>query len=865
MNPDVSDQKPSTTSWNEGERHSTRNFAHKIPPCQNAHKFICKHTPRLHASSNFQRNRFRGAAREATSAVFRTDFPGRSRYPTMKRSNVPVSLQPETVHTIRTISRLTRPRAGTVLVKTIILMAQNVSGELLQLKERITWERRLKDLQFDGTIYPAFCTDNNRPGTDWIAKLHLPKESSSIDSCPKCSCRYKSFVRPTLLSLPERKPPWSRMQVHPGGSHPRDLQPTYFFSRMERCYSGASSGKISARFISFSASVWKLPPHDRQRYKRHQPEPRHSLPFTDEARLDHLPKKPIPTTGLWGSTAPHIRDKRFKHGELLKSMPSTFDKLQELYHFEDNLWFHSLDLPLKIPGMLPFVQQLTRTNVAKWEPEEVDCPLMQKYLLQSLSEGLSLLNRLPLNRIDERPTAVEARAKHRSRLIAACLESAYQAWTRAYPCSSPSDHVHQVDERATVETFFKRLVSPGLFVKHDDVIEDVFDEVNDTVVDPEENTVRYRIRTELAWQLRVSRPLQQFICWEHPTCLECEVPVCNYRPEAFDLKPLECYRFSCLPYTQAPDFSEYARSVAGYWSHTPFWRGDPCEFGLVGALDVVRGEQVHKNLARSALPEDVKSEVIMQHGLSEGLLSAFAWTSAQAYNQGFTLYNEITYPFAAQLVLFDADHIQLLRYQLNSLCSLWKSEDSGLPYNMAWYSPKVRLFDFDSSAHHPISINPHAISLLVTAMQHPIDTTRSSTQLRPYLPTSDYDVDKAYFIPSAGDTQYTPIHPSASNAESAELLLSEQELAALDETQQKAVSLPTRLFNPPRPNPNDVFYFKPTDRSKLNAEFKEEMPSFGGEFGELPGRFNILAQKYRIEKRNRGARSHVQAPPRRWR
>lgn len=64
---------------------------------------------------------------------------------------------------------------------------------------------------------------------------------------------------------------------------------------------------------------------------------------------------------------------------------------------------------------------------------------------------------------------------------------------------------------------------------------------------------------------------------------------------------------------------------------------------------------------------------------------------------GFTLYNELTYPFTTQILLFDHDHIQLLRYQLNSLVSLWQVEDCSTPYNLVWFSPKVKLFEFVDS------------------------------------------------------------------------------------------------------------------------------------------------------------------------
>lgn len=48
----------------------------------------------------------------------------------------------------------------------------------------------------------------------------------------------------------------------------------------------------------------------------------------------------------------------------------------------------------------------------------------------------------------------------------------------------------------------------------------------------------------------------------------------------------------------------------------------------------------------------------------------------------------------------DGNYIQLLRFQLNSITSLWKAEDSMLPYNLAWYSPRVELCKLQSDLEY---------------------------------------------------------------------------------------------------------------------------------------------------------------------
>ncbi|KAA3681076.1 uncharacterized protein DEA37_0000760 [Paragonimus westermani] len=637
-----------------------------------------------------------------------------------------------------------------------------------------------------------------------------------------------------------------------------------------------------SRFISTTPSFRRQPPHDRQRYKRHHPEPRHSVPFVDDAPLSRLPRKPTAISGLWGSTDPLVKSLRFRNGEELKQLPSTFEKIQELYHMENNMWFHSLDLPIQYPEMLEFTQQLTRTNLYSMDLEIRESSIVHQYLTYALTEGVSYLNQPLVNHTSSDLEAIAARSKKRYTLIAAFMEALYQACCQGDLAPHLTRQPHHLDERATVETFVKRSSPKELFVYRDDVAEDLYEDANETVFDTSENTVRYRIRAELAWQLRGSKPLKPFVALDDPQCLQDRVPRSNYRPEAFGLKPIDCYCFTCVPHTETLDYSEFARSVAGYWSHSPFWQGDPCEFGLLGAVDVARSEKMLKELARTSLPSATKTEIRMRHGLTEGLLTAFAWTSAQAYNQGkphnsthnlsssfvskgFTLYNELTYPLASQLLLIDDDHIQLMRYQLNSLTSFWKAEDSGLPFNVAWISPKVRLFQLDRSTGCTVFVNPEAVSLMISAMLYPTDDDSLSSSLRPYLSDKFAPRDPSTcLIPNSDEAALTTI-TSITGSKPAQPSMSKLEQAAFEASKRSEKEHPTRLFNPPRPHPNEVYFFKVTDKAVLLEEFETTMPDFGGQFGRLPETYDALAKKWKLEQRNRQPRRRVQAPPRRWR
>ncbi|CAH8663932.1 unnamed protein product [Schistosoma bovis] len=626
-----------------------------------------------------------------------------------------------------------------------------------------------------------------------------------------------------------------------------------------------------ARHISSSPVLSKQPFHDKLRSKRSNPPPHHSLPFYDEAPPHSFPSKQVDIVGQWGSTDNSIKRLRFRHGEFLKTIPTSFEKLQELYFLEDNMWFHSIDIPLQHPEMLEFSQFVTRTKLIPWIPESYDCnPILSSYLKYLFSEELHSVNSKPVNIHDQSIDGLNLRADYRRKKISMIMETVYRAFLSARTESLVNELSTQIDERATIEIFLKRLVDHEVFENSENVNEDVYEPVNETIIDVE-RCVHYRIRSELAWQLRGPFPLKPHFDLDDPICFLENPIVCNYRPEAFDLQHIECYNFNCLPFARTIDFSEFARSIAGYWSRTPFWEGDPCEFGLLGVLDLNRSECVRNEISCSGLPDNVKNNVLIRHGIAEGVLTAFAWASAQAYNQGFTLYNELTYPLCVQLILMDGNYIQLLRFQLNSITSLWKAEDSMLPYNLAWYSPRVELCKLQSDLEHneTFTVNNEAISLLTSAMLHPVDKITSSESLRPYLADGmaprNYLIDKSsakHLIPSSEEDKY--YHEKFGDM--TKLQLSETEMNALRSSGESNKSKKsTRLYTSKRPHPNDIFYFKLTDKSTLINEIKEKMPDFGGPFGKLPEPYNSKLKEYQVFKRNSQPRLRVQPPPRRWR
>ncbi|VDP85143.1 unnamed protein product, partial [Schistosoma mattheei] len=151
-------------------------------------------------------------------------------------------------------------------------------------------------------------------------------------------------------------------------------------------------------------------------------------------------------------TKSHLLEKLFRHGEFLKTIPTSFEKLQELYFLEDNMWFHSIDIPLQHPEMLEFSQFVTRTKLIPWIPESYDCnPILSSYLKYLFSEELHSVNSKPVNIHDQSINGLNLRADYRRKKISMIMETVYRAFLSARTESLVNELSTQIDERATIE------------------------------------------------------------------------------------------------------------------------------------------------------------------------------------------------------------------------------------------------------------------------------------------------------------------------------------------------------------------------------------------------------------------------------
>ncbi|VDP65910.1 unnamed protein product [Echinostoma caproni] len=174
-----------------------------------------------------------------------------------------------------------------------------------------------------------------------------------------------------------------------------------------------------------------------------------------------------------------------------------------------------------------------------------------------------------------------------------------------------------------------------------------------------------------------------------------------------------------------------------------------------------------------------------------------------------------------------------------------------------------------------VKVNPEAVSLLASGFLYPTDVDLPSEILRPHLARGIAPRDRATYPPDANSLTYLIPNSADSpdldeSSQTNELPpdwehITTEERKALDEARQSSRKLPLRMYTPGRPHPNEVFFFKETDKRELLDELRSEVPSFGGSFGRLPEPYDSLSRKWFSDHRRRQPRPRVQQPPKRWR
>lgn len=154
-----------------------------------------------------------------------------------------------------------------------------------------------------------------------------------------------------------------------------------------------------------------------------------------------------------------------------------------------------------------------------------------------------------------------------------------------------------------------------------------------------------------------------------------------------------------------------------------FWPGNVREYGLISFQDR-KYMHIRKN---KYYGEEDRQEALH----SQGIISSYAWTYAQACYQGFSTYNDMTYPLATQTVISDGQFWSFYKYQLNTTCIFTEAVGQNHRYNKCWGTKEMKLYDGIDESGKLQGINDDVLRHLI---QFYINQPKARKhEMKPYL------------------------------------------------------------------------------------------------------------------------------------
>lgn len=189
-----------------------------------------------------------------------------------------------------------------------------------------------------------------------------------------------------------------------------------------------------------------------------------------------------------------------------------------------------------------------------------------------------------------------------------------------------------------------------------------------------------------------------------------------------------------IPYSEAenPEFKvakfTYAPETVGYFgeykhgTNIPgYWPGEHDQFGLLSFHG--RGHILDR---KESFGEEDNLEALH----CQAIKSSFGWLLAQANYQGFTTYNDLTYPLVTQTVITNGHLISFYVYQLNTIEMHNDAVDSNPKHNICFGTKPLKLYDTIENGKVK-GLNEDALKMLV---QFYLNTPEERNyDMKPYL------------------------------------------------------------------------------------------------------------------------------------
>lgn len=171
----------------------------------------------------------------------------------------------------------------------------------------------------------------------------------------------------------------------------------------------------------------------------------------------------------------------------------------------------------------------------------------------------------------------------------------------------------------------------------------------------------------------------------------------NLEDDSFDVE--------VIPKSRCDPQSIGYRRVYQHVTNIPgFWPGSEHEFGQL----CYHNRHEYKVPYNTYDAEDKKNALIAQ-----GILTSFGWLTAQAAYQGFTTFNDLTYPLSTQTVITDGQNWSFFVYQLNTTVFETLNFDRNRRANKCWYSDELKLFDEIDGNGKVIGFNDEVLRQLI--------------------------------------------------------------------------------------------------------------------------------------------------------
>nr|CAD7459808.1 unnamed protein product [Timema tahoe] len=238
---------------------------------------------------------------------------------------------------------------------------------------------------------------------------------------------------------------------------------------------------------------------------------------------------------------------------------------------------------------------------------------------------------------------------------------------------------------------------------------------------------------------RADEPVDRFIQY----CVVCVQylgsPILQLRHEQ-PLPPLVDHSEGENPELEVPLFTLDPRTDGFFQDHRHgtnipgFWPGDPCEFGLVSFHS--RGHLVERPTSFGETDHLEALDV-------QAILASYSWLLAQACYQGFSTFNDITYPLVTQTVITNGRLWSFYGYQLNTTLLHSENAKENPQRNLCYGTKPLPLYDGVESGRvvgeykhlfkHLASERVHRNSQSPSAMEEGFNPDVLKTLLKLYL------------------------------------------------------------------------------------------------------------------------------------